>query len=41
MHTFYGRGWYDQAAGPEIAQQISPVRPALKRGMVATGHAER
>jgi hypothetical protein len=24
-------------AGPEIAQQISPVRPALKRGMVATG----
>jgi predicted amidohydrolase YtcJ len=40
MHTFYWGDWYDQIIGPELAQQISPMRSALDRGMVATSHTD-
>ena len=40
MHTFYWGDWYDQIIGPELAQQISPMRSALERGMIATSHTD-
>jgi predicted amidohydrolase YtcJ len=40
MHTFYWGDWYDQIIGPELAQQISPMRSALDRGMIATSHTD-
>lgn len=40
MHTFYWGDWYDQIIGPELAQQISPMRSALDRGMLATSHTD-
>ncbi len=40
MHTFYWGDWYDQIIGPELAQQISPMRSALNAGMVATSHTD-
>jgi predicted amidohydrolase YtcJ len=40
MHTFYWGDWYDQIIGPELAQQISPMRSALDRGMTATSHTD-
>ncbi len=40
LHTFYWGDWYDQIIGPELAQQISPMRSALDRGMIATSHSD-
>jgi predicted amidohydrolase YtcJ len=40
MHTFYWGDWYDEIIGPELAQQISPMRSALDRGMIATSHTD-
>jgi hypothetical protein len=40
MHTFYWGDWYDQIIGPELAQQISPMRSALDRGMLVTSHTD-
>lgn len=40
MHTFYWGDWYDQIIGPELAQQISPMRSAIKLGMTPTSHTD-
>jgi predicted amidohydrolase YtcJ len=40
MHTFYWGDWYDRIIGPELAQQISPMRSVLRAGMVATSHTD-
>jgi len=40
MHTFYWGDWYDQIIGPELAQQISPMRSVLNAGMIATSHTD-
>jgi predicted amidohydrolase YtcJ len=40
MHTFYWGDWYEQIIGPELAQQISPLRSALDRGMLVTSHTD-
>jgi len=40
MHTFYWGDWYDQIIGPELAQQISPMRSVLDAGMIATSHTD-
>ncbi len=40
MHTFYWGDWYDEIIGPALAQQISPMRSALERGMIATSHTD-
>ncbi|MBL8821651.1 MAG: amidohydrolase [Planctomycetia bacterium] len=40
MHTFYWGDWYDQIIGPDLAQQISPMRSVLKRGMICTSHTD-
>jgi len=40
MHTFYWGDWYDQIIGPELAQQISPIKTALNKGLVVTSHTD-
>ncbi len=40
MHTFYWGDWYNQIIGPELAQQISPMRSVLNAGMIATSHTD-
>lgn len=40
MHTFYWGDWYDQIIGPELAQQISPMRSVLNAGLIATSHTD-
>jgi predicted amidohydrolase YtcJ len=40
MHTFYWGDWYDQIIGPELAQQISPMRAVLNAGLRATSHTD-
>ncbi len=40
MHTFYWGDWYDQIIGPEKAQQISPIKSALKKGLHVTSHTD-
>jgi predicted amidohydrolase YtcJ len=40
MHTFYWGDWYDIIIGPKYAQQISPMRSALDRGMITTSHSD-
>ncbi len=40
MHTFYWGDWYDQIIGKELAQQISLMRSAIKRGMTPTSHTD-
>jgi len=40
MHTFYWGDWYDEIIGPELAQQISPMRSVLNAGMIATSHTD-
>jgi predicted amidohydrolase YtcJ len=40
MHTFYWGDWYDQIIGPELAQQISPMKSAIPRGMQPTSHTD-
>ncbi|MFD1315503.1 amidohydrolase [Namhaeicola litoreus] len=40
MHTFYWGDWYDEIIGPEKAQQISPIKSALNKGVVVTSHTD-
>jgi len=40
MHTFYWGDWYDQIIGPELAQQISPMRSALNKGLKVNSHTD-
>jgi len=40
MHTFYWGDWYGQIVGPDMAQQISPMRSILDAGMLATSHTD-
>jgi len=40
MHTFYWGDWYDRIIGPELAQQISPIKTALNKGLVVTSHTD-
>ena len=40
MHAYYWGDWYDQIIGEERAQQISPTRSALDRGMILTSHTD-
>lgn len=40
MHTFYWGDWYEQIIGPEAAQQISPIRTALDKGLMVNSHTD-
>ena len=40
MHTFYWGDWYDEIIGPQLAQQISPMKSAIKRDMKPTSHTD-
>lgn len=40
MHTFYWGDWYEEIIGAELAQQISPMRSVLDRGMLVTSHTD-
>ena len=40
MHTFYWGDWYKTIIGPEKAQQISPTRSALAKGLHVTSHTD-
>jgi predicted amidohydrolase YtcJ len=40
MHTFYWGDWYKEIIGPEKAQQISPIKSALKKGVRVTSHTD-
>jgi predicted amidohydrolase YtcJ len=40
MHTFYWGDWYTQIVGPEQAQQISPIKTALKKGLRVNSHTD-
>lgn len=40
MHTFYWGDWYDRIIGPELAQQISPIKTALNKGLHVNSHTD-
>jgi len=40
MHTFYWGDWYDKIIGTDKAQQISPIKSALNRGLHVTSHTD-
>jgi len=40
MHTFYWGDWYDKIIGPELAQQISPIKTALNKGLHVNSHSD-
>jgi predicted amidohydrolase YtcJ len=40
MHTFYWGDWYKQIIGPEKANQISPIKSALNKGLRVTSHTD-
>jgi predicted amidohydrolase YtcJ len=40
MHTFYWGDWYKEIIGPDKAQQISPIKSALKKGILVTSHTD-
>jgi predicted amidohydrolase YtcJ len=40
MHTFYWGDWYKEIIGPDKAQQISPIKSALKKGIHVTSHTD-
>lgn len=40
MHTFYWGDWYKQIIGPEKANQISPIKSALNKGLHVTSHTD-
>ena len=40
MHTFYWGDWYKKIIGPDKAEQISPIRSALDRGLHITSHTD-
>lgn len=40
MHTFYWGDWYKKIIGPDKAQQISPIKSALNKGLHVTSHTD-
>jgi predicted amidohydrolase YtcJ len=40
MHTYYWGDWYKKIIGPQKAQEISPVKSALKKGVRVTTHTD-
>jgi len=40
MHTFYWGDWYKEIIGPDKAQQISPIKSALNKGIRVTSHTD-
>ena len=40
MHTFYWGDWYDEIIGPDKAQEISPIKSALNKGLHVTSHTD-
>lgn len=40
MHTFYWGDWHSEIIGDELAQNISPTRSALDRGLALTSHTD-
>lgn len=40
MHTFYWGDWHAQIIGDELAENISPTRSALDRGLLVTSHTD-
>jgi predicted amidohydrolase YtcJ len=40
MHTFYWGDWYKEIIGEDKAQQISPIKSALKKGIRVTSHTD-
>ncbi|TAF53630.1 MAG: amidohydrolase, partial [Sphingobacteriia bacterium] len=40
MHTFYWGDWYKEIIGADKAQQISPIRSALNKGLRVTSHTD-
>ncbi len=40
MHTFYWGDWHSEIIGDELAQNISPTRAALDRGIPLTSHTD-
>ena len=40
MHTFYWGDWYKEIIGPDKAQQISPIKSALNKGIPVTSHTD-
>ena len=40
MHTFYWGDWYKEIIGPEKANQISPIKSALSKGIHVTSHTD-
>lgn len=40
MHTFYWGDWHSEIIGDELAQNISPTRSALDRGIPLTSHTD-
>ena len=40
MHTYYWGDWYKEIIGTDKAQQISPIKSALKKGIRVTSHTD-
>ncbi len=40
MHTFYWGDWYKEIIGADKAQQISPIKSALRKGIRVTSHTD-
>lgn len=40
MHTFYWGDWYKEIIGPDKAQQISPIKSGLNKGIRVTSHTD-
>ena len=40
VHTFYWGDWYKKIIGPDKAQQISPIKSALNKGLHVTSHTD-
>ncbi len=40
MHTFYWGDWYKKIIGPDKANQISPIKSALNKGLHVTSHTD-
>jgi len=40
MHTFYWGDWYKKIIGDSLAMQISPIKTAVKMGMMPTSHTD-
>jgi predicted amidohydrolase YtcJ len=40
MHTFYWGDWYKKIIGDSLANRISPIKSAIKKGMIVTSHTD-